>query len=197
MHYKYSVKHNASFRDVKVQILIWFQTFSLFTKPHFQTFNALKSTSFQAFQVISDFFSQMLSHPWPLKMPVRFCKLRGEIGKENKPLSYSSFILHSWCISDWCRDSKKTKRSALRARTGGFRGRREFGWLISRRCTYFVKCKHIFSVYVCTRVGWKVHRPTMMQLQNLTKCGLLLKHSLPCGAHTSSIVVAALGFPVV
>ena len=33
-----------------------FQTFLLFTKPHFQTFNALKSTSFQAFQIISDFF---------------------------------------------------------------------------------------------------------------------------------------------
>ena len=54
-------------RDVRVQILIWFQTFLLFTKPHFQTFNSLKSTSFQAFQIISDFSdfsSQTLSHPW-------------------------------------------------------------------------------------------------------------------------------------
>ena len=50
-------------RDVRVQILIWFQTFLLFTKPHFQTFNALKSTSFQTFQIISDFFSQAISHP--------------------------------------------------------------------------------------------------------------------------------------
>ena len=41
-------------RDVRVQILIWFQTFLLFTKPHFQTFNALKSTSFQAFQIITE-----------------------------------------------------------------------------------------------------------------------------------------------
>ena len=32
-------------------------------KPHFQTFNALNSTSFQAFQIISNFFSQTLSHP--------------------------------------------------------------------------------------------------------------------------------------
>ena len=44
-------------RDVRVQILIWFQTL-LFTKPHFQTFNALKSTSFQ---IISDFF-RLFSH---------------------------------------------------------------------------------------------------------------------------------------
>ena len=48
---------------MRVQILISFQTFLLFTTPHFQTFDALKSTSFQAFQIISDFFSQMLSHP--------------------------------------------------------------------------------------------------------------------------------------
>ena len=53
------------FRDVRVQILIWFQTFLLFTiEPHFQTFNALKITSFQAFQIISNFFSQTLAHPW-------------------------------------------------------------------------------------------------------------------------------------
>ena len=52
----------TKYRDVRVQILIWFQTFLLFTKPHFQTFNALKSTYmyFQAFQIISDFFR--LSH---------------------------------------------------------------------------------------------------------------------------------------
>ena len=37
--------------------------FLIFTKPHFQTFNALKSTSFQSFQIISDFFSLILSHP--------------------------------------------------------------------------------------------------------------------------------------
>ena len=36
-------------RDVRVQILIWFRTILLSTKPIFQTFNALKSTSFQAF----------------------------------------------------------------------------------------------------------------------------------------------------
>ena len=49
------------------QILIWFQTILLITKPHFQTWcslNRLKSTSFQAFQIILDFFSQMLSNPW-------------------------------------------------------------------------------------------------------------------------------------
>ena len=36
--------------------------------PHFQTFNAvwnaLKITFFQEFQIISEFFSQILSHPW-------------------------------------------------------------------------------------------------------------------------------------
>ena len=37
--------------------------FLLFTKPHFQTFNALRSTSLQALQIISDFSSQMFSHP--------------------------------------------------------------------------------------------------------------------------------------
>ena len=59
--------HVLVIRDVRVQILIWFQTFLLFTKPHFQTFNTvwmhLKSTSFQAFQIISDFLSQMLFTP--------------------------------------------------------------------------------------------------------------------------------------
>ena len=49
------------FRDVRVQISIWFQTFLLFTKPHFQTFSALKGTSFQAFQIISDFFRLFLT----------------------------------------------------------------------------------------------------------------------------------------
>ena len=39
----------------RFRFVIWFQTFLLFTKPHFQTFNALKSTSFQAFQTFSDF----------------------------------------------------------------------------------------------------------------------------------------------
>ena len=48
-------------RDVRVLILIWFQTFLLFTKPHFQTFNALKSTSFQAFQIIADFLTDALT----------------------------------------------------------------------------------------------------------------------------------------
>ena len=60
-------------RDVRVQISVWFQTLLLFRKPNFQTFNALKSTCFQAFQIISDFFSQMLSHPWvkwPFVAPV-------------------------------------------------------------------------------------------------------------------------------
>ena len=48
------------YRDVRVQILIWFQTFLLFTKLHFQTSNALKSTS-QAFQIISYFFRLFLT----------------------------------------------------------------------------------------------------------------------------------------
>ena len=61
-------EYSVHIRDVRVQILTWFQTFLLFTKPHFQTFNALKSTSFQAFQIISDFFSQMLSHPWHMSI---------------------------------------------------------------------------------------------------------------------------------
>ena len=46
---------------MRVQSFLWFQTFLLFTKPHFQTFNALKSTSFQVFQIISHFF-QTFSH---------------------------------------------------------------------------------------------------------------------------------------
>ena len=50
-------------RDVRLQILIWFQTFLLFTKCHFQTFNALKSTSFQAFQIISEDFRLFLTGP--------------------------------------------------------------------------------------------------------------------------------------
>ena len=55
-------------RDGKVQILIWFQTFLALHNTLFSDFscslNALKSTSFEAFQIISDFFSQMLSHPF-------------------------------------------------------------------------------------------------------------------------------------
>ena len=34
-------------RDVRVQILIWFQTLLPITKPHFQTFNELKSFFFR------------------------------------------------------------------------------------------------------------------------------------------------------
>ena len=64
--YQNDLQLSFNYRDVKVQILIWFQTFLLFTKPHYQTFNALKSTSFQAFQTFSDFFSQMPAHPWNL-----------------------------------------------------------------------------------------------------------------------------------
>ena len=54
-------------RDVRVQILIWFQTFLLFTKPHFQTFNAVwmhwKAHLYRYFRLFQTFFSQMLSHP--------------------------------------------------------------------------------------------------------------------------------------
>ena len=57
---KTAMKAGQVCRDVRVQILSWFQTFLLFTNPHFQTFNALKSTSFQAYQIIPDFFSQTL-----------------------------------------------------------------------------------------------------------------------------------------
>ena len=56
----------GSNRDVRVRILIWFQTFFLFTKPHFQTFNAVwmhwkAHVSFQAFQIISDFLTDALA----------------------------------------------------------------------------------------------------------------------------------------
>ena len=44
---------------VRVQILIWFQSFVLFTKPHFQTFNALKKHIFSG---ISEFLFQTFSH---------------------------------------------------------------------------------------------------------------------------------------
>ena len=42
------------------------------------------------------------------------------------------------------------------------------------------------------RVGWKVHRLTMMHWSNLTKCGLFFTSNLPCFPHFSSIGVAAL-----
>ena len=43
------------------------------------------------------------------------------------------------------------------------------------------------SSWCNTRVGWKVHRLTMMQWLNLTKCGLFF--DVPCGPLTSSISV--------
>ena len=46
-----------------------------------------------------------------------------------------------------------------------------------------------------TRVGWIVHRLTMMQWSNLTKCGLFFNIIDPFCPHTSSIGVAALEFP--
>ena len=47
---------------MRVQILIWFQTFLLFKKSHDQTINELlKDISFQAFQIISDFFRHCLT----------------------------------------------------------------------------------------------------------------------------------------
>ena len=64
------------YRDVRVQILIWFQTFLLFAKPHFQTFDALKSTSSQAFQIISDFFfSDALTPLYTLNSSTHICKV--------------------------------------------------------------------------------------------------------------------------
>ena len=52
---KYSVIH----RDVRVQIFILFQTFSLFTKPNFQTFNAVwmhwKAHLFRHFRLFQTF----------------------------------------------------------------------------------------------------------------------------------------------
>ena len=51
---------DTNYWDVRVQILIWFQTL-LLTKPRFQTVNALKSTTLQAYQIISDFFSDALT----------------------------------------------------------------------------------------------------------------------------------------
>ena len=64
--------------------LIFRPFFLLFRKPHVQTFYALKSSSFQAFQIVSDFFSQMLSHSclpyylahplfWPCYLPTFLC----------------------------------------------------------------------------------------------------------------------------
>ena len=46
------------------------------------------------------------------------------------------------------------------------------------------------------RVGWKVHRLTMMQLVvEFDQMWFIFQYSLPCGPHTSSISVAVLGFP--
>ena len=53
---------NVTCWDVRVQILIRFQTFLLFTKPYFQTFNAvgmLLKAYVQAFQIILDVFSPL------------------------------------------------------------------------------------------------------------------------------------------
>ena len=47
------------------------------------------------------------------------------------------------------------------------------------------------------RVGWKVHRLTVMQhffWVEFDQMWFLFQHSLPCGPHTSSIGVGALGF---
>ena len=69
-----------------------------------------------------------------------------------------------------------------------------YGWTIGteewKRITKHTQVKRvdscsIYMMYSTTRVGWKVHRLTMMQWS---------QHSLPCSPHTSSIGVAALGF---
>ena len=45
--------------------------------------------------------------------------------------------------------------------------------------------------HTCTMVGWKVHRLTMIQWLNLTKCGLFFKIHVSSAVHTySSIGVA-------
>ena len=57
--------HELFCRDVRVQILIWFKTFLLFTKPHFQTFNAVrmhwKAHLFRHFRLFQT-FSHRRSH---------------------------------------------------------------------------------------------------------------------------------------
>ena len=61
-------------QDVRVQILIWSKTFLLFTNPIFRLLMHCKTRllmhcktrlfrHFRLFQTLSDFFSQMLSHP--------------------------------------------------------------------------------------------------------------------------------------
>ena len=63
---------HACTRDVRVQMLTWFQTFLLFTKPHFQTLNAVwmhwKAHLFKHF-ILFQTFSHRCSHiPEALKL---------------------------------------------------------------------------------------------------------------------------------
>ena len=87
-----------------VQILIQFQTFLLFIRPHFQTFNALKSTCI--FFDISDYFrlfsSQTLSHirckgdgraPWLLRALILQCS---KLKRKNPPHNFWIPILYKY-----------------------------------------------------------------------------------------------------
>ena len=53
----------------------------------------------------------------------------------------------------------------------------------------FLNCdKCSFTTPVITRVGWKVHRFTMMQWSNLTKCGLFFNIVSPAGAAVHTLL---------
>ena len=75
-HFHWTHQQPKVWRDVRVQILIWFQTFLLFTKPHFQTFDnqQFKCNENHIFSGISDYFRRrewfMVHHVVDLKRSV-------------------------------------------------------------------------------------------------------------------------------
>ena len=120
-----SFKNKMSFhcRDVRVQILIWYQTFLLFTKPHFQTFSALlhwKAHLFRHFRLFQT-FSHRHSHTPSLTLlsvqsyngfaQIKFSFLFtfSQSLYEMKPRSSSSWVhcLEFQCLMNyrWCNTS--------------------------------------------------------------------------------------------
>ena len=87
-------------RDVRVQILIWFQTFLPFTKPHFRLLMQFECIEKHIFSGISDYFrllfSQTLSRPRHLHLQRLLTRAWDGINTRPKVLHNStSASLHS------------------------------------------------------------------------------------------------------